>query len=30
MDPNRALCRFSVGGAPARLGYIRHGKLYDL
>ena len=30
MDPNRALCRFSVGGAAARLGYIRDGKLYDL
>jgi len=30
MYPNRALCRFSVAGASARLGYLRDGQLYDL
>ncbi len=30
MYQRRALCRFSLTGAPARLGYLRDGQLYDL
>ena len=30
MYPNRALCRFTLAGSPARLGYLRDGQLYDL